>query len=413
MSTARLTFLYPPLFRAARRAESARQPVKNRYRSQPYRSSGPLPSSFSTSARARQAAFERHGTAVEPPPVLPDAVKPPQPDKPPAQSPDPSPAQSKKASAEESKESATPRETDIPPSDKAKEATKEATKESKNEAPNEVAKEAPPDTADAASATPHQVAVDKTMQHSGPMEAVLLMPPPDGAHHPHISKPTYVHHFDSYTLVKQLQAGGYTREQAITAMKAIRAILAQNLDVAQDGLVGKSDVDNETYLFRAACSELSSEVTNNKRIADEQTRQQRTQLQHEVDILSQRMSQDIMTLKDDVKALFNDRRMNVREEQRNMESAIQQVNLTISVTLNSDSRTEIEGLRWVLIRRSVLGIIFMAVLTLSTLRYATYVSHERQREAKEKAQRAEDLKRIGGREDRASSVDAAEILAAS
>lgn len=332
--------------------------------------------------------------------MLPDAVKLPQPDKIPSQSPDPSPSQTKKASAEGSKESDAPPETDIPPSDTTKEVT------------NEAAKEASPDVADPAPATPHQEAVDKTMQHSGPMEAVLLMPPPDGAHHPHISKPTYVHHFDSYTLVKQLQVGGYTQDQAITAMKAIRAILAQNLDVAQEGLVGKSDVDNETYLFRAACSELSSEVTNNKRIADEQTRQQRTQLQHEVDILSQRMSQDIMTLKDDVKGMFNDRRMNVRDEQRNMENAIQQVNLTISVTLNSDSRSEIEGLRWVLIRRSVLGIIFMAVLTLSTLRYATYISHERQREATEKARRAEDLKRIGGREDHASSVNAAEILAA-
>ncbi len=143
------------------------------------------------------------------------------------------------------------------------------------------------------------------------------------------------------------------------------------------------------------------------------------------------MSQDIMTLKDDVKGMFNDRRMNVREEQRNMESAvsrhsryadssiwtnlrtkIQQVNLKISVTLNSDSRSDIEGLRWVLIRRSVLGILFMAILTLSTIRWATYVSHERQREAREKARQAEEQKRTGGREDRASSIDAAAILAA-
>ncbi|KAI1125223.1 hypothetical protein F5Y10DRAFT_247713 [Nemania abortiva] len=391
MPTARLTFLYPHFFRAARLAESATQPTKSRYRSRPCRSNSYAPL-FSTSARPRQAAFERHGTAVEPLPVLPDVVKLPQPDTISSQSPDPPPSEPKKESAADSKESDAPREADTPPDD----ATKAAS----------------PDAANTASTAPQQSAMEETIQNSGPMEAVLHMPPPERAHHPHISKPTYVHHFDSYTLVKQLQVGGYTQDQAITSMKAIRAILAQNLDIAQGGLVGKSDVDNETYLFRAACSELSSEVTNNRRIADEQTRQQRTQLQHEVDILSQRMSQDIMTLKDDVKGIFNDRRMNVREEQRNMESAIQQVNLKISVTLNSDSRSEIEGLRWVLIRRSVLGILFMAFLTLTTIRYATYVSHERQREAKEKARRAEELKRIGGREDRASSVDAAEILAA-
>ncbi|KAI1173922.1 hypothetical protein F4777DRAFT_555929 [Nemania sp. FL0916] len=396
MSTTRLTFLYPQLFRAVRLAESTSQPTKSRYRSRPCQPCRPKPCSrsFSTSARVRQAAFERHGTAVEPLPVLPDVVNLPQPDKGASSpsAPDPQSSEAKKAPSENSPESEVPPETDQPTSD--------------------TTKDAPPDGADTASAAPVQSAVDETMQQSGPMVAVLHMPPPDGTQHPHISKPTYVHHFDSYTLVKQLQGGGYTQDQAITAMKAIRTILAQNLDVAQDGLVGKSDVDNETYLFRAACSELSSEVTNNRRVADEQTRQQRTQLQHEVDILTQRMSQDIMALKDDVKGMFNDRRMHVREEQRNMESAIQQINLQISVTLNSDSRSEIEGLRWVLIRRSVLGILFMAIVTLSTIRYATYISHERQREAKEKVRQAEEVKRTGGKEDHASSVDAAEILAA-
>ncbi|TRX89577.1 hypothetical protein FHL15_009486 [Xylaria flabelliformis] len=368
MSTARLTFLYPHLFRAARLAESATQPTKTRYRSRPCRSN-PYTRSISTSTRTAQAAFERHGTAVEPLPVLPDVVQLPQPDKIAPRSPDPSPSDTKRAAAEGNEGSDEPRGPDVSPGD--------ATKGTMT------------DGNDSASAAPQPAAVNETVQQGGPMEAVLHMPPPDVTRHPHISKPTYVHHFDSYTLVKQLQVGGYTQVQAITAMKAIRAILAQNLDVAQDGLVGKSDVDNETYLFRAACSELSSEVTNNRRIADEQIRQQRTQLQHEVDILSQRMSQDIMTLKDDVK-----------------------VNLKISVTLNSDSRSEIEGLRWVLIRRSVLGIFFMVVLTFTTIRYATYVSQQRKKEAKEKIRQAEELKRIGGREDRAAPVDAAEILAA-
>src|SRR5690625_2065382 len=62
--------------------------------------------------------------------------------------------------------------------------------------------------------------------------------------HPHMSPPPYVHHFDSYSLVKQLQEGGYSQEQATTAMKAIRTLLAQNLDVAQKSLVSKSDVEN-------------------------------------------------------------------------------------------------------------------------------------------------------------------------
>jgi hypothetical protein len=41
-----------------------------------------------------------------------------------------------------------------------------------------------------------------------------------------------------------VEAGGFTEEQAITAMKAVRGLLALNLDVAKAGLVSKSDVEN-------------------------------------------------------------------------------------------------------------------------------------------------------------------------
>lgn len=81
--------------------------------------------------------------------------------------------------------------------------------------------------------------------------------------------------------------------------------------------------------------------------------------------------------------------------------------------LNSDARSEVEGLRWVLIRRSVLGIVFMAVLIFSSLRYASYVSHERAKERERQAKEAENLRKDGGRLDHSSAPAAAEILAAS
>ncbi|XXG96506.1 hypothetical protein Hte_002789 [Hypoxylon texense] len=397
MSTTRLTFLYPHLFRAVRFGESSVHSVKVRCRKAP-NIRKPRLAAFSSTTPARQAVFERHGKAVEPQPATPDVVNLPEPGA------DPS-----KLSSFESTDKKGPNiEQELAQEPSQEPEDTKAKEPDKTEA---IAQEATP-TPGSLSSNPQQAATEAKMQQSGPMEAVLHIPPPESSHHPHISTPPYVHHFDSYTLVKELEAGGYSRDQAITVMKAIRGLLAQNLDIAQDGLVSKSDVDNETYLFRAACSELSAEVKNNRKAADESMRQERTQLQHEVDIVSQRMSQDLMTLKDDVKGMFNDRRMNVREEQKTLESAIQQLNLEISVALNSDSRSDIEGLRWVLIRRSVLGIIFMAVLTLSTLRYATYVKQERQREADEKAHRAEKARNNIGREDHAPSVDAAEILAA-
>lgn len=81
--------------------------------------------------------------------------------------------------------------------------------------------------------------------------------------------------------------------------------------------------------------------------------------------------------------------------------------------LNSDARSEVEGLRWVLIRRSVLGIVFMAVLVFSSLRYATYLNHERAKEKERQSKEAEKLRGESGKLDHTSAPDAAEILAAS
>jgi hypothetical protein len=152
-------------------------------------------------------------------------------------------------------------------------------------------------------------------------------------------------------------------------------------------------------------------------------RRERTLLQHEVDILNQKMTQELLALKDELKGMFDDRKMDVRMEQRAMESKvcgipfsndipltllqIQELNYKITVMLNSDSKSEVEGLRWVLTRRSVMGILFMAFMVLTSLRYASYKSHEDEVKKKKEAgmkvdERVEDLPAQG----------AAEILAA-
>lgn len=81
------------------------------------------------------------------------------------------------------------------------------------------------------------------------LDTVLHMEPPsafkkDAHRSPHLQAPPYVHHFDTYTLVRDLEKGGFTQDQSVTAMKAVRGLLALNLTVAKEELVSKSDVEN-------------------------------------------------------------------------------------------------------------------------------------------------------------------------
>lgn len=54
----------------------------------------------------------------------------------------------------------------------------------------------------------------------------------------------------------------------------------------------------------------------------------------------------------------------------------------------------------------------MAILTLATIRYATYVGQQRKIEAELKKKRDEELKTDVGKKDLATGPDAVEILAA-
>lgn len=54
----------------------------------------------------------------------------------------------------------------------------------------------------------------------------------------------YVHHFDTFKFVRDLENGGFSEQQSVRLMKAARSLLAMNLKVANENLVSKSDVEN-------------------------------------------------------------------------------------------------------------------------------------------------------------------------
>ena len=159
-------------------------------------------------------------------------------------------------------------------------------------------------------------------------------------------------------------------------------MLADNTDLAKEALVSKSQMENEVYLFKAACAELKTEVTTRRKSEQEKMRTERTQLQHEVDILSQSLSQRSGALKEDLKGMFDDRKMAVRNEQRDMESKIQQLNYKITVMLQADAKSEVEGLRWLMTRRVILTLAAVVVMAIGGLKLIADAQGREAEEAK-------------------------------
>ena len=253
MSIPRLTFLYPHLFKPLRVLETALNIQPLRARHQHVQRAG-----LSTTNQPKQETYaQRYGTAAEPQP-------------PPSGSSMPEKPQNDKTLA-----SAIEKEVKGPEKPKEKKRTQAPPKKEPDKAASESKVTNRPDSSrdsaidaalrdpstranelNAAESHPKETADFETQlknnenaRKAKPLETVLQMGPPtteklEEHKAPHLHAPPYVHHFDTFSLVKDLEHGGFTEDQSVTIMKAIRGLLAVNLDVAKEGLVSKSDVEN-------------------------------------------------------------------------------------------------------------------------------------------------------------------------
>ncbi|KAL4884065.1 hypothetical protein BJY04DRAFT_183879 [Aspergillus karnatakaensis] len=391
MASPRLPFLYPNLMRAVKSCEpSTYRSIRVPSNTRAVRSSR---ASFHTSRRHAQGSIQRrYGPAVErnlPHPYQStDGYSPEQSTTPPSETKgDDAPSSAEQPQSREAQDitPATPAQSEIVQS--AQPASNPAAEEEDLEAAEE--EEESSSKPEVLEAKPQQPPSDEPpteerknapILDGNPLEGVLHMPSPSSYltpttpphnQHPHMAPPPYVHHFDTYTLVQDLANGGFSDKQSVTIMKAVRQILQNNLDFAKQNLTSKSDVENEQYLFKAACSELQSSLQTARNGEVQRQRASRTSLEHETDILSQRTNQELSGMKDDIKGMFNDHKMTVRELQRSIDTSVQELNYKITVSLNSDSKSEIEGLRWILTRRAALAIATSAFMILLFLRYSS------------------------------------------
>ncbi|KAJ5413653.1 hypothetical protein N7509_000280 [Penicillium cosmopolitanum] len=194
-----------------------------------------------------------------------------------------------------------------------------------------------------------------------PNQGALSDPPP-GLIIPHNKPPRPIpirseYQPDTYFVVRDLTNGGFTNEQSVTITKAIQHILQKNIDIAKQCLISKSTVDNEPYQFKAACSELQHAS--------------RIQLEQEYDTLSQRLTKEIADMKDNIKGMLTDYSIATREDQRNIDTLLQELDYKISVSLNSDGKTAVDSIRWMLTRRAALTIASCALMIVFFLKYSS------------------------------------------
>jgi hypothetical protein len=211
MSASRLTTLFPSLFRTtplvARRTSVRQRP----------RFSASASCFHSSGAQTNPSRPERYGTAKPPPAHL------------------------KGEEAAKDGDEGKPVD-EQPPIPEGRSLSQKSNSAAAVPAPESVKAEQPSPSPSTAKDVP-----DAEASSPKPLDTVLDMPSPaeeEDQTPPHLQAPRYVHHFDTWSLVRDLDKGGFSELESVTLMKAVRQILADNMELARRALVSKSNVEN-------------------------------------------------------------------------------------------------------------------------------------------------------------------------
>ncbi|KAG9727141.1 hypothetical protein KCU73_g12712, partial [Aureobasidium melanogenum] len=83
--------------------------------------------------------------------------------------------------------------------------------------------------------------------------------------------------------------------------------------------------------------------------------------------------------------MFDDRKMSVQNEQRDIERKIQELNYRITVLLNSDSRSDVEGVRWIITKRAGVALLACVLMILGSIKFASTAAMWQEEERKRAA----------------------------
>lgn len=168
------------------------------------------------------------------------------------------------------------------------------------------------------------------------------------------------YYFDTFKIYTGLRFSGFTEGQSDVVMRAIRDMLSARLEDCKEEGVPKSGMDNEAYLFEAACSELKTEVQKMRETQGADYMSNLGRLQRDVEIAQQELNEYMTTLKSSMDLDINDHKNATKEEESMVHLEIQELHNKIAIEIISDLKSEIEALRWQTTRRGLAAVIFVA-----------------------------------------------------
>ena len=180
------------------------------------------------------------------------------------------------------------------------------------------------------------------------MNGLSLLPtPPNPQGSPRFDR----HDFDTQKIAKMLETNGdFTRKQSVILMLLIRSHVQNLVTTLQRNMLSRQDLDNESYLFKAALSELRTESQILQRNDASTLRAEQETVSRDLNSLENRIKEEVGLLKSDIQIDFNTRKFEVSQDHKTTELRIREVNDKAIIILNK-IRTEMEAMKMTVITR--------------------------------------------------------------
>ncbi|KAJ3188732.1 hypothetical protein HDU85_004446 [Gaertneriomyces sp. JEL0708] len=150
--------------------------------------------------------------------------------------------------------------------------------------------------------------------------------------------------FDTYKLVRQLERQGFTRGQAVAIMRAINAFLVDSSLSIRSNVLSKTDLENQTYLYKAHLQELRNELQLLRQNDSAQLKADTEQIMRDIESMNAKLSELLGTLKSDISMDLNNHKSEGRELGTDTDLRIQEIHHKLIVRI-SDLKTRIETMK--------------------------------------------------------------------
>ncbi|KAH9853788.1 hypothetical protein C2E23DRAFT_776676 [Lenzites betulinus] len=216
---------------------------------------------------------------------------------------------------------------------------------------------------------------DSNVTNAGPSQSAetfvptrYVYPPPDPDAHlplPHTHIPSQYHvnpPFNTHQLFAKLETC-FPSPIALNLMRVTRALLVDRIGRVKRDALTVQDLESQAYLFRAALSELRTEIGVLTRNETAAMRSATSALRREVDTLDGRMREEIAQLKHEIQMDVDSRKNESKDDMKHVELQIEEVLSKALVTIG-ELKTQVEESRWEKMRAAVgaLGLLTLCII---------------------------------------------------